>query len=146
VSEDRSVITHCILSINNICHQQIFPGGDQLSKFGKILASFKKDPAISALLHVNGYDLSDISVHSLRKGAGSYATCGVVGMTPSTVAMSESDVGDWRKQEIVSSNMRQHKINIWVAYYADCLLTEVNSALFLHTGENRSKKKPFKTS
>ena len=66
----------------------IFPGGQQLSRFAKSLHRNKhshKD--IVKLLKSHGYEPSDIGVHSIRKGAGSYAMNGNLGQTPSISAI-----------------------------------------------------------
>ena len=63
---------------------EIFPGGNQLSRFAKALGRKKSQSRlITQLLTAHGYDPSDIGVHSIRKGAGSYAANGIVAMCPS---------------------------------------------------------------
>ena len=67
---------------------EIFPGGQQLSRFAKALNRNKaKDGHIRKLLLAHGYTPEDIGVHSIRKGAGTYATNGIVAMTPSISAI-----------------------------------------------------------
>ena len=66
---------------------EVFPGGNQLSKFSKSLRKKKTDEDILGLLKARGYDVSDIGVHSIRKGAASYAANGIVGMCPSISAI-----------------------------------------------------------
>ena len=64
--------------------RDIFPGGDQLSRFAKALGRQKaKNRDIMELLEAHGYGPGDIGVHSSRKGAGSYAANGIVGNSPS---------------------------------------------------------------
>ena len=66
---------------------EIFPGGNQLSKFSKALHKATRTEEIRALLKAKGYEVSDIGVHNIRKGAGSFAANGVVGMCPSISAI-----------------------------------------------------------
>ena len=81
------------LGLYTLCLRQqdpveIFPGGNQLSRFSKALRREKKDNKdILEMLRARGYDVSDIGVHSIRKGAGSFAANGIVGMSPSISAI-----------------------------------------------------------
>jgi len=81
------------LGMYTLCLRQqnpvdIFPGGQQLSRFAKSLHRNKHSHRdILKLLKSHGYDPSDIGVHSIRKGAGSYAMNGQLGQTPSISAI-----------------------------------------------------------
>ena len=67
---------------------EIFPGGQQLSRFAKALNRAKsRNDDIVEMLRARGYAPKDIGVHSIRKGSGSYAANGIVGMTPSISAI-----------------------------------------------------------
>ena len=68
--------------------RDIFPGGQQLSRFAKALHRNKhRNSEIVQLLKAHGYSPDDIGVHSIRKGAGTYATNGIVAQTPSISAI-----------------------------------------------------------
>ena len=68
--------------------RDVFPGGQQLSRFAKSLAKTKGTTgSIKDLLEAHGYRPDDIGVHSIRKGSGSYAMNGILGQTPSISAI-----------------------------------------------------------
>ena len=75
------------LCMINQHHTDIFPGGAQVSRFAKSLLRNKDNKHIVDLLKANGYKPDDIGVHSMRKGAGTYATNGILAMTPSISAI-----------------------------------------------------------
>ena len=75
------------LCLSNQDPTAIFPGGQQLSRFAKALNRNKDNKAMLDLLTANGYTPDDIGVHSMRKGAGTFATNGILAMTPSISAI-----------------------------------------------------------
>ena len=80
-----AIYTMCL---RNQHSTDVFPGGQQLSRFSKALNRHKHDNRrIRELLAAYGYTPEDVGVHSSRKGAGSCACNGIVGQTPSISAV-----------------------------------------------------------
>lgn len=62
-------------------------GGNQLQNFSKALRSARLGRDITEILAARGYTYQDIGVHSLRKGAGTFALNGIVGVSASVSAV-----------------------------------------------------------
>ena len=76
------------LCLRNQHYLDVFPGGAQLSRFSKALNRQKSSNVrIIDMLNAYGYSAQDIGVHSIRKGAASYAANGIVAQTPSISAI-----------------------------------------------------------
>ena len=80
-----AVYTLCLRNQHPV---DVFPGGAQLSRFSKALNRQKgSNERIIETLSAYGYSPQDVGVHSIRKGAASYAANGIVAQTPSISAI-----------------------------------------------------------
>jgi hypothetical protein len=70
-----------------VLHLLLPTGKNQLSAFSKALGKNRTSVNIQELIKVRGYLPKDIGIHSIRKGASTYAVNGIVGVSASIFAI-----------------------------------------------------------